>query len=414
MPEEPLRVLAIHRYYWPDSPPYASLLRVIAEHWSSAGHDVRVLTSQPSYKPEQGLAAAPTEEMIGGVFVRRIGMKPDRGGPGRKFLNLLRFPILVFLRVLLGARPDVVMCSTAPPVVLAALVAWGARLRGARFVYHCMDLHPEIGALSGEFRNPVLFRLLQSLDTRTCRRAAAVVVLSTDMRDVLIERAPDLADSIVVINNFEIPSFDRSTSTVDLPARSGRLRIVFAGNIGRYQGLETITSALLTDDPRLDEVELVYMGEGSAKSELRRLVSRAPETARQRVRFLPHSTVSDARVLLSTADVGLVSLSPGVISYAYPSKTATYLAAGLPLLVAVEPESCLAREVHTWGVGAVLSAESVDSARECLVHLLDQGEALKQMRARAEAAWREHFATETLLPRWDELLDRVGNVRSSA
>ena len=82
MAEEPLRVLAIHRYYWPDSPPYASLLRVIAEHWSSAGHDVRVLTSQPSYKPEQGLDAAPTEETIDGVVVRRIGMKPDRGGRG--------------------------------------------------------------------------------------------------------------------------------------------------------------------------------------------------------------------------------------------------------------------------------------------------------------------------------------------
>ena len=156
-----MRVLAIHRYYWPDSPPYASLLRVIAEHWSSAGHDVRVLTSQPSYKPEQGLAAAPTEETIGGVVVRRIGMKPDRSGRGRKLLNLVRFPVLVFLRVLLGPRQDVVMCSTAPPVVLGALVAWAARLRGARFVYHCMDLHPEIGALSGEFRNPVLFRLLR-------------------------------------------------------------------------------------------------------------------------------------------------------------------------------------------------------------------------------------------------------------
>ena len=101
-------------------------------------------------------------------------------------------------------------------------------------------------------------------------------------------------------------------------------------------------------------IELVFMGEGSAKSELMRLVASAPELARQRVRFLPHSTVADARELLGTADVGLVSLSPGVISYAYPSKTATYLSAGLPLLVAVEPESCLAHEVQTWGVGAVL------------------------------------------------------------
>ena len=38
-----VRVLAVHRYYWPDTPPYASLLREIVQRWSKAGHDVEVL-----------------------------------------------------------------------------------------------------------------------------------------------------------------------------------------------------------------------------------------------------------------------------------------------------------------------------------------------------------------------------------
>ena len=51
--------LAVHRYYWPDTPPYASMLRTIAAEWTGAGHPVDVLTSQPSYKPEANIAQRP-------------------------------------------------------------------------------------------------------------------------------------------------------------------------------------------------------------------------------------------------------------------------------------------------------------------------------------------------------------------
>ena len=46
------------------------------------------------------------------------------------------------------------MASTAPPVVVGFAAALGARLTGGRFYYHCMDIHPEIGRLSGEFEEP--------------------------------------------------------------------------------------------------------------------------------------------------------------------------------------------------------------------------------------------------------------------
>ena len=348
-----MRVLAIHRYYWPDTPPYASLLRTILARWSADGHDTEVLTSQPSYKPELGLAARPPREQVDATTVRRLSFAPDRSSARRRLLNMVWFPLRVAWHVLRGPRFDVVMCSTVPPVLLGSAVSLAARRRGARFVYHCMDLHPEIGVLSGDFANPVVRRVLARLDLATCRRSAKIVVLSEDMRRSLLARDPALDERIVVLTNFEVSDHGSTGSgpaeaaVSPLPADDTRLRIAFTGNLGRFQGLETVVQALLGDDDRLDELELVLMGEGAVKADLERLVTAAPPERRARVRMLPHGSVSQARALLRTADLGLVSLTPGVISYAYPSKTATYLAEGLPLLVMVEADSELARQVET-------------------------------------------------------------------
>ncbi len=180
------RILAIHRYYWPDTPPYASLLRAIAREWTEQGHRVDVLTGQPSYKAETDVERRPRNERVDGVTVRRVAMRPDRSAAWRRPFNVVWFPFVVALRVLVGRRYDVVMCSTVPPVLLGWSVSAVARLRGARFVYHCMDLHPEIGRLSGEFAGPWLYRLLGRLELSTCRRAAAIVVLSEDMRAAVV------------------------------------------------------------------------------------------------------------------------------------------------------------------------------------------------------------------------------------
>src|SRR5699024_5609558 len=138
-------------------------------------------------------------------LVQRVSLPSDRRGRYQQAVNAVLFPVAVFFRVLISRGYDVVMCSTFPPVLLGALVSLAARLKRAQFIYHCMDLHPEIGSLSGEFRAPWVYRLLMRIDLRTCRRATAIVVLSDDMRDVLTARDPGLAERIHVINNFDLP-----------------------------------------------------------------------------------------------------------------------------------------------------------------------------------------------------------------
>lgn len=407
MRETPLRVLAIHRYFWPDTPPYATMLRAICAHWAAQGHRVEVLSSTPSYKPEalaESPVEAPRDEAVDGFTVHRLPMLSDRGGRGRKSRNMVRFSLLAAWHVLRGPRRDVIMSSTAPQVLLGWAVSIAARLRRSAFVYHCMDLHPEIGALSGEFANPLVYRLLMRLDTAACRRAAAVVVLSDDMREALLRRDRALADRIVVLNNFDLPEYGDSADA-PVARRDDVVTVAFTGNLGRFQGLETVVDAVLGDDPALDAVRLVLMGEGGFKDDLAARVAAAPVDRRERVRLLPHGSTAQARALMAAADWGLVSLAPRVIEFAYPSKTATYLSEGLPVLAAVESGSALARDVVAWGAGRTLPLDSVTTAREALLDLSRERDQLPAMRDAARTAWSREFEVEGRLGQWDALLD---------
>lgn len=397
----------MHRYYWPDAPPYASMLRTIVDAWTDHGHEVEVLSTQPSYKAATSALRRPRVEVLDRARVRRLPVLRNADRGWRKAANMVVFPLLVFGRVLLGRRPQVVMCSTAPPVTLGFAAALAATCRRARFVYHCMDIHPEIGALSGDFANPLVYRVLLRIDRFTCRRAAAVVVLSDEMRRALLDRGEGTgagADRIVVLNNFELAPADAGPDgaiAADVPPRNGAMRIAFTGNVGRFQGLDTVVEAVA----RTPGVELVLMGEGSAVAELRTLVTTLG--CGDRVHFLPHSSVGEARALMRDADLGLVSLAPGIIRYAFPSKTMTYLAEGLPLLALVETDSQLAGLVRRERVGFACEPGDAEGLATILRQAAaDRGE-LHGARARARAVGIREFGVEQARDRWVSLLDRV-------
>ena len=410
-----MRILAIHRYFWPDTPPYASLLRSIGQRWAADGHNVEVLTAQPSYTSSPGVGPRPSREWLNDLDVTRVHVVPEGGRVPGQLLNLIVFPAQVAWKILTGPRRDMIMCSTAPQVTLGFAVSAAARLRGSRFVYHCMDLHPEIGRLSGEFANPVAFKVLSIMDRITMSRADTIIVLSQDMKAAVLARDPSLASKIEVINNFALPDDAAPAPSPLGPADPGTLRVVFTGNIGRFQGLETAVDAM-RDLSLGTPVELVFMGEGKAKESLV-VAARDIEGKDDRtITFLPHGSAAEAKALMRTADLGLVSLVPEVIKYAYPSKTATYAVEGLPLLVACDEDSELARTVREQGLGLSVQTGStnamvqgIESARQKLI---------TDVRTRWRTAVTDYsereFHEQTVLERWSNLAKSNGHVKGSA
>src|SRR5207244_640932 len=79
-----------------------------------------------------------------------------------------------------------VVALTDPPIIgLAALYA--ARRAGARFVYVCQDLFPEVTRLMESFRSRLMDAALERVGRALVARADRIVAVGETMRDRLVE-----------------------------------------------------------------------------------------------------------------------------------------------------------------------------------------------------------------------------------
>ena len=195
-------VVLIHRYFHPDTPPYASILREIALGLGAGGHRVTVLTCQPSYNLSVVSQAPARERIAPNVEVRRWPVLDDRRSVVRKLVNLVWFCARLVLSVPRLGKVDRVMAASTPPVALARVASWVARAKGAEFVYHHQDIYPEVAVSGGQLAEGARSRTLRNIDARTDKRAARAVVLSEDMAQLITSRGVH-RDRIAVINNFD-------------------------------------------------------------------------------------------------------------------------------------------------------------------------------------------------------------------
>ena len=324
-----------------------------------------------------------------------------------RLVNALRLGVAVIAHCL-KQRPDVVMISTVPPMIGGAAAALGARLVGARFIYHCMDIHPEAAGVSGDFSRPAVVSALRKMDGWSCQRAEPVVVLSEDMRETLKRRPGGSGISVEVVNNFPLPSEDDArTPSPPFAFSPDRLGVLFAGNVGRFQGLEVVVDAMVQLRDR-DDIEFVIMGEGIAKKGLKEKA----RNAGARVHFVGHQSVVTAKRAMREADLGFVSLLPDMYRYSYPSKTMTYLEQGCPLIVAVERQSELARTAESEGYGYWTEPGNADALANLLARLADHREDISTKRDAALRKAQSSFAVDTILQQWSGILgDHCNRVR---
>lgn len=394
------KALIVHRYVAPDIPAYGWMLLEIGGAARRAGYDVEIFSTQPSYVRGAATGDLPAREVRSGIVVFRIRLPFWSMGDFGKAVSGAWFSARVFFRALLR-KYDVVMAATTPPVVVARAASIAARLRGSVFVYHCQDIHPEIAEGQGLFRWKALIRFFQWMDRKTCESAEQIVVLSSDMQKTLVESRGIAPEKVHVINNFLFgergeqalaPALERAREL--LRGERGRFNIVFSGNLGRFQGLEALMDGISLCD-FANSIDLIFVGSGSAES----ILKRRAEQEGPSIQFLGRQPKSVADCLISLADLAVISLRPGLIKYAYPSKTLDYLAAGTPILAIVERESDLAQMIIEHGFGFVATPGQQDGivrALEAAVATRKSSAVRNDMRALAEI----EFGKKAVVQRW--------------
>ncbi len=405
-----MRILVAFRYYIPDTPAYAEILRIILAMLRDAGHDITVFTGQPAYKAELSNARQPWEERLDGIAVRRSRLLSERGVLAHlRAVNSLLFPLKATAHViwsqLTGKPYDLVWTVSTPPVIQGVILSLAARLVRSRYLYHVEDLHPEFALLSGFLNDGLVYRFLQRIDSAALRRADAVVVLSTDMRDALLERGEAL-DRIAIINNPCLLEQPAGPAVSPGEQTDKPFELVFAGNLGRFQALDSLIEAACLLEAAGGDVKLVFLGTGVMKPALIRQVA---ASGTRSVVFLDHRPLNQAIAIMLGADMGVVSVQPTVCRVAYPSKTMTYLAIGLPVLAIVEPESELARMIDSEKLGLVVPRPQPRDIAATIRAAIRRREEFRARRRDIAHIAGQKFSPVAIGRQWVELLARLEN-----
>lgn len=322
----------------------------------SQGFKVNVLSTQPSYKSVNNIKNIKWKITDYGGVIYRFPIIKIGSQKINKILNFFWFSFVIFSFLLFSKKYQIITVSTSPPIILAFCVAIVCKFKKAKLIYHCMDIHPEIGRLSGEFKNKWIFSFLERLDIFTCRFSSRIVVLSKDMKQSLINRDALLADKIETINNYNLVS-NKFVDQHFFDPNDGKFRFVFAGNIGKFQKLDFIIKGMSKANiPK--NVQLIFVGEGLAVNKLKSLVM--SYKLGESIIFIPHQPLNIVAKIINDSNIAIVSLLDGVIRYAYPSKTLTYMSLGIPILALVEKDSELAKMLIKNNLGFVQSQKDLN------------------------------------------------------
>ena len=262
-----MRVLVLSQYYPPEPDPK---IHALGRDLQTRGHRVRVITGYPNYPQGRiypGWRQRPWQRTsLDGLDVVRLPLYADHSRSAvRRSLNYLSFAASasVLAPFLSGPGADAMWVYSAP-LTIGIPAWWTGAWRGIPFVFNIHDMWPETVAATGILHEGRIVRLLERLGRFIYRTAAAVTVVSPGFRRLLIAKGVPEDKVHFIANWADEEIYHPVPRDEGLAARhglAGRFNVVYGGNIGAAQALETLleAAARLRDLPR---VQFVLIGEG--------------------------------------------------------------------------------------------------------------------------------------------------------
>ena len=380
-----VRVLLMTQWFDPE-PTFKGI--VFARELVRQGFEVEVITGFPNYpggKIYPGYKVKFLQkEHIDGVNITRVPLYPshDKSKIGR-ILNYISFAVSLLLYGLFSKKADVIY-AYHPPLTVGIAASVVGFFRRTPVVNDIQDMWPDTLSSTGMISNPRVLTLVGKVCEWVYKRSTKIVVLSPGFRKLLIERGVP-PEKIEVIFNW---CAEDAITQSQLEQRSvfkadGKFRILFAGNMGLAQALDVVLDAAVLLSTKAPDIEFVFLGGGLEVSNLKKL---AQKLGLENVIFLPPVSMAEVGAYLNSADALLVHLKKDeLFKITIPSKTQAYMAAGRPILMAVDGDA--ADLVSNSRSGVVAESGNAHSIADAAISLLKATDEERQVMARNGVAF---------------------------
>ena len=325
-----MKILIVSQRYWPE--PFR--ITDVAETLVKMGHSVTVLCGTPNlpqgYTYEEYKNGKNKVQDHNGVHIIRAKEIERRNDLFHRFLNYYSFPH--YANKLVGKLDkdfDVVLLNELSPIMSVRPGIKYAKQNNKKTVMYEMDLWPESLLAGGIKKSSLIYNHYKKVASKIYSSCDKILVSTKEHSDYIkalpkcsdldIDYLPQYAESI-----FE----DGDYKTIE----NGVIDLVFAGNIGKAQSIDTIIKAAneLKDDQRF---MFHIVGGGSELGNNKKLAERFGLT---NVIFYGPKPIEEMPTYYKLADTMLVTLEDsGYANMTIPGKVQSYMACGKPIIGAI-------------------------------------------------------------------------------
>lgn len=407
-----MRLLLFTQYFWPED----FRINELASSLQERGIDVHVVTGKPNYPGGRVLdgyrASGCQRELHDGVPILRIPIVPRGNGGARLAINYLSFVFsgLVFAPWMLrGRKFDAIFVFAPSPILQAIPAIFLGWLKGCPVVLWVQDLWPESLSATGHVKNRTVLRLVERVVRYIYKHVDLLLVQSHAFVEPV--RAFASGTRIEYHPNSVMDSFAASAEEECAPVADikDQFIVMFAGNIGSAQAVDTILEAAVQLKSHSD-IHFVLVGAGSRADWMKQ---EAAVQGLTNLRLPGRFPVSMMPSFMQAASALLVTLADEeIFRHTIPSKVQAYLAAGRPILASLNGEG--ARIVLEAGAGVASPAEDGKALAKAVLTMYHMTNDERQaMGARGRAYYAQHYTHDKLTDRLIEHLESVQPERIS-
>jgi glycosyltransferase involved in cell wall biosynthesis len=383
----------------------------LARYLVECGHRVTVITSPVSYLTGQSQRArsAWIERDCPEDGIEILRTYTYRAFHRSFFHRLISFFSFMFSSFIagLGVRQVDLVWGTSPPI-FQSVTAWLlARLKRAPFLLEVRDLWPAFAIGIGVLHNPLLIRASLWLERFLYRRADRVMVNSPGFIEHVTQRGARWVE--LVPNGADPNMFDPEADGAAFRGQhclDGKFLVLYAGAHGMSNDLEVVLNAARQLQQQ-SKVRFVLVGDGKEKAALQ---ARANQLGIDNVLFLPPVPKNGMAEVLAAADACLAILKPlDLYKTTYPNKVFDYMAAGRPVVLAIDgvirsvveaadagiftppgdPEA-IAKAVETLAADPQAARRKGANGRQYISRFFARPMLARQLTLLLEDMWRQH------------------------
>ncbi len=399
-----MKLLVICQYYKPE--PFR--ISDICEELVRRGHEVTVVTGVPNY-PEGEIYPGYEKkqrrtETMNGVKIHRCFTIPRKSGAIYRLLNYFSFAFssTAFVKKIKasdGTAFDVVFVNQLSPVMMGSAALAYKKKHKVPVLLYCLDLWPESLIAGGIRHGSLIYRIFHKISEKIYRGVDRILITSGKFSGYLqsefeiskenIEHLPQYAESIFA------PAVAADTKTTT--------DLLFAGNVGTAQNVETILRSAELLQSKHPQLRWHIVGSGSDLERLRQMTKDKQLT--ETVIFYGRRPLEEMPQFYQMADALLVTMQADpVLSLTLPGKVQSYMAAGRPIIAAIDGET--ADVINAAKCGYCSKAEDAHALAANVDAFLAEPDK-KRLGDNAYAYYKEHFHQDKFFTTLERILNDV-------